>query len=135
MKKFKNENFTNCKKNENYDEKVKIFIKNNKYEIEKSQRINKKNSVDFSEIYKLFYNKNIILPNLPIFRYEGITMCFASGEVNSYEYGKYEELTLIEIEKYLSEDYIIFIKSILDLNYRKNDQIKYKVVVLKENIN
>jgi hypothetical protein len=88
---------------------------------------------NLTDIYQLLKNKNILVASLPIFRYSDKAFCFGTGKINDdFEHGKYATLTTNEINQFLEKGYIIFLYTILDTKYNKNDKFKYRTIIFKE---
>lgn len=123
----------NVKKDTQYNEKVKIFEDNVSFMLKNSTFIGQITKENFNDIYQIIENKNLLVPSLPIFKYNDKVFCFSTGKINDdLEHGKYAILTTNEINQFLEEGYVIFLYTILDTKYNKGDDLKYKCIIFKE---
>jgi len=119
------------------EDKIKVLKENLFSTIFNSSYLNVLNMQLFHELIELIEeNCNILIPSLPIFRFneEGNekTFSFSLGVVNSdFEHGKYFELTLNEIKEYLNDKYWVFLYSISDEYYDDNNY-KFKTIILNK---
>ena len=119
--------------NMTYSDKLRILNENIEFSLNKSMFLTKLTDINLNEIFELLKNENILITDLPVFKFKNKTMCFAKGEINDdYEHGKYEILTVSEIKKYLEKKYLIFIHTFFDMKYEIEDVLKYRAVILKE---
>ena len=97
-------------KNKNHDEKFNQFYK-----------------ID-PDIYELLKFKTLIPVDFPIFEYNDKVMGFTDIASRTYDDGKFEYLTVNDIELFLKKGYTVFIYK-TDL---KSTGSKYKTIVLNE---
>lgn len=91
------EKYGKCKKGISYNEKVKMFEDNVSAMLIGSIFIGQITKEDFSDIYELLRNDNILIPYLPIFRYKDRVMCMATSEAHDdFEHGKYAIYSLAD---------------------------------------
>ena len=115
-----------CDINNTYDEKAKILKENIRILINNSSFIEKFDTIDLDRIIDLLKNENLLVAGLPIVRYNNKVFCFSKTLVDDYEHGKYDLLTVDEIEKYLNDNYLVFIYTLSDT---KSDNIRYRVII------
>lgn len=129
-----------CKKTTPYDEKVKMFKENISFTLIGSIHSNQFTESDFNDVFKLIENENILIPPLPIFRYNNKVMCMSQPDIkvhvddstrliSGYEY---KTSTVDEIINYLDEGFLVFLYNILDKKYGEDEKIIYRYNILKE---
>jgi hypothetical protein len=125
--------YRECEKNTPYEDKVKMFeINLGSMFYSPTLFIGHITKENLTDIYELLKNENVLVPQLPVFKYNGKVMSLSDGGRNTYEFGKYENLTASEISDYLNENYIVFIYTILNVKHGKGEELKYRTVVLLE---
>jgi hypothetical protein len=129
------EKYGKCKKDTPYDEKVKMFEDNISRMLTNSTFIGQITKQNLSDAYELLKNENVLVPYLPIFRYNDKVMCMGKGEINNdFEHGKYAILTMNEITQFLEKGCTIFLYTVFDTKYNADDKLKYRCVILDENV-
>lgn len=125
-------------KNISYDEKVKTFESNVTSRLI-SMKIKSLTKEEHEDAYELLKNENVLVPNLPIFRYNGRVMSIPSDLKNeNFDDGKYLILSASEIKKYLDSGYLVFLYCISDNIHNiseNNSELKYDTIVITDNIN
>jgi len=130
------EKYGKCKKDTPYDEKVKMFEDNISGMLHSATFIGQITKQNLSDAYELLKNENVLVPYLPIFKYNDKVMSMGTGEINDdFEHGKYAILTTNEITQFLENAYTVFLYTVFDTKYNTGDKLKYRCVVLDENIN
>lgn len=129
------EEYGKCKKETPYEDKVKRFEDNISAMLHSAMFIGQITKQNLSDAYELLKNENVLIPHLPIFRYNDRVMCMATGEVHDdFEHGKYAILTAKEITQFLENGYVIFLYTVFDTKYNIGDSLKYRTVILTENV-
>lgn len=130
------EKYGKCKKDTPYDEKIKMFEDNISGMLYNATFIGQITKQNLSDVYELLKNENVLVPYLNIFRYKDKVMCMGeTPKNNNFEYGKYAILTTNEISQFLENGYTIFLYTVFDTKYNTDDKLKYRCVVLDENVN
>ena len=116
-----------------YHKKVEIFENNLKSMLKTSAFITRIAQENLNDLYELLKNKNAIVPFLPVFKYDNKVMCMAKSQVSDdFEHGKYEILTVDEINEFLNNNYLVFIYTVSDQKYNETDKLKYRTVILRD---
>lgn len=127
------EEYGECKKETLYEDKVKRFEDNISAMLHSAIFIGQITKENLSDAYMLLKNENVLVPHLPVFRYNDRVMCMATGEAHDdFEHGKYAILTANEINQFLEKGYVIFLYTVLDAKYNVGDKLKYRTVILGE---
>ena len=127
-----NEKYCVCCKGVPYDEKFNIFQENINMTLKNSPVNNSIIKQKLNDVYGVLKNKNVIVPHLPIFRYNNKLMSVIGRDNDNIKHGKTMILTVSDINRFLNKKYIVFLYNVLCVEYNKNNELKYRVVVLDE---
>lgn len=114
--------FGECEKGLKYEEKLMQFNENIASLLMMTTNTIVFNKSDLNEAIKLINNDNVIVPNLPLFRYKGKVMTVTE-----------EKLNIDGIKKHLENNDLIFLYGVHDMEYSESDELKFRTLILNEN--
>lgn len=96
--------------------------------------------LNLSELIELIKNSNVIVSQLPIFKYVNgdtdMTLCFGDEDEKETYVGRGKQLHLNvdEIGKYLDKNYLVFIYSPINLEFEDRNKMKFRCIVIYEEV-
>lgn len=113
------------------EEKINFFEKSIQASLENRINVSEITKNSFNDLYVLFDNPNLMVAQLPIFRYNGKVYAFGIDQPDNVEY---LVVGVGEIEKYLEDGFTVVLYELNDEPYESYEEFKYRILKINENL-